>query len=150
MEDKLVRAIADTATQSGMNLADAVRGADVFIGVSQANLLSQEMVKSMAGKAIVFAMANPVPEIMPDDARVAGAVVVASGRSDFPNQVNNVLAYPGMFLGALRNGVKHFSLPIKVNAAIALASLLPEPTAEKILPSVFEADVAEAIARVIV
>ncbi|MEK7665791.1 MAG: NADP-dependent malic enzyme [Patescibacteria group bacterium] len=149
-KDKLVRAIADTATQSGMNLADAVRGADVFIGVSQANLLSQEMVKSMAGKAIVFAMANPVPEIMPDDARVAGAVVVASGRSDFPNQVNNVLAYPGMFLGALRNGVKHFSLPIKVNAAIALASLLPEPTAEKILPSVFEADVAEAIARVIV
>ncbi len=149
-KEKLAQAISDSATTSGMNLADAVRGADVFIGVSQPNLLSQEMVKSMATGAIVFAMANPVPEIMPEEARSAGAVVVASGRSDFPNQVNNVLAYPGMFLGALKHGVKHFSLPMKVNAARALAALVPNPTADKILPSVFESGVAEAVAAVIV
>jgi len=149
-KEKLAQAISDSATTSGMNLADAVRGADVFIGVSQPNLLSQEIVKSMATGAIVFAMANPVPEIMPEEARSAGAVVVASGRSDFPNQVNNVLAYPGMFLGALKHGVKHFSLPMKVNAARALAALVPNPTADKILPSVFESGVAEAVAAVIV
>ena len=149
-KDKLAQAIQDGATHAGMNLADAVKGADVFIGVSQPGLLTAEMVKSMAPRAIVFAMANPVPEIMPEEARAAGAAVVASGRSDFPNQVNNVLAYPGMFLGALRNHVNHFSLATKVKAAQALAAFVPQPTAEKILPNVFEEGVAEAVAKVIV
>lgn len=148
-KEKLAQAISDSDTQAGMSLADAVKGADVFIGVSQPNLLSQEMVRHMAPKAIVFAMANPIPEIMPDDARQAGAAVVATGRSDFPNQVNNVLAYPGLFLGALRNQVKSFTLATKVRAAEALAASVTMPATEKILPSVFEKGVAEAVAAVV-
>ena len=127
------------------SLADALRDADVFIGVSKPGIVNEEMIRTMAAKAIVFAMANPVPEIMPDVARAAGAAVVASGRSDFPNQVNNVLAYPGMFLGAME-ARRPFVPAMRVAAAHALASLVPHPTADRILPSALEQNVARAVA----
>jgi len=127
------------------SLADALRGADVFIGVSKPGIVDEEMIRSMASGAIVFAMANPVPEIIPDIARAAGAAVVASGRSDFPNQVNNVLAYPGMFLGAME-ARRPFVPAMRVAAAHALATLIPNPTADRILPSALEQNVARAVA----
>jgi len=127
------------------SLADALAGADVFIGVSKAGIVSEEMIRSMAPGAIVFAMANPIPEIMPDMAKAAGAVVVATGRSDFPNQVNNVLAFPGMFLGAME-ARRQFVPAMRVAAARALAALVPEPIAERILPSALEQNVARVVA----
>lgn len=131
------------------DLAQAMQGADVFVGVSTAGVCTQKMVASMAPRAIVCAMANPTPEIMPDLARAAGAEVVASGRSDFPNQLNNVLAFPGLFKGALRARLTHIHSAMELSAARAIASLVPHPTAERIVPSVFEADVAEAVAKAI-
>jgi malate dehydrogenase (oxaloacetate-decarboxylating) len=126
-------------------LADALRGADVFVGVSRPGLVTQEMVRSMAAQPIVFAMANPTPEILPDEARAAGAAIVATGRSDFPNQVNNVLAYPGMFLGAME-ARKRFLPGMRIAAARALAALVPSPTADRILPTIFEEGVARTVA----
>ncbi len=131
------------------SLADALRGADVFIGVSAGNIVSKDMVRSMAERGVVFALANPVPEIMPDVAKEAGAFVVATGRSDFPNQINNVLAFPGIFRGALDNKVKQITDAMLVNAAIALAALVPMPTAEKILPDPFDTAVVPAVANAI-
>ena len=131
------------------SLADALEGADVFIGVSKAGLLSAEMVKSMDKNPIIFAMANPTPEIMPDIAREAGAAVVATGRSDFPNQVNNALAFPGIFRGALDNGVREITDDHKIAAAEAIAALVPTPDAEHIIPSVLDPGLSEAVARVI-
>lgn len=130
-------------------LADALVGADIFIGVSAPGLLTAEMVESMNAKAIIFAMANPDPEIMPDVAKKAGAAVVATGRSDFPNQVNNALAFPGVFRGALDNQVGKITDEHKIAAAKAIASLVKNPTADKIIPSVLDKKVVPAVARAI-
>jgi len=130
-------------------LADVMAGADVFIGVSKAGLVNKEMVKSMAAKAIVFAMANPDPEISEADAKEAGAAVVATGRSDSQNQLNNVLVFPGIFRGALDARIITFTEAMFLKAAEALASLVPSPSAEKIIPSPFEPGVSEAIARAV-
>lgn len=125
-------------------------GADVFIGVSQKDLLSKKMVMSMDNDPIIFAMANPYPEILPDDAKAAGAAVVATGRSDFPNQVNNALAFPGIFRGALDNKVHKITDEHKIAAARAIASLVENPTPDQIIPSVLEERLVTTIAEVIV
>lgn len=128
------------------SLADAVVGADVFIGLSVAGVLTPEMVKSMAHDSIVFAMANPVPEIMPDEAKAAGARVVATGRSDFPNQVNNCLGFPAIFKGALQVRASDINEEMKLAAAHAIASIIPEDelSEENIIPNVFNPRVVEA------
>lgn len=131
------------------SLADAIKGADIFIGVSKANLLNSEMVRSMSANAIIFAMANPVPEIMPDEAKSAGAKIVATGRSDFPNQVNNALAFPGIFRGALDHQVKTITDEHKIAAAEAIAGLVENPSPEMIIPSVMDDRLVPAIAKVI-
>lgn len=130
-------------------LAEAIAGADVFIGVSKAKVLSQDMVRSMAKDAIVFALANPVPEIMPDEAKAAGAAVVATGRSDFPNQVNNVLAYPGMFRGAIDAQAKQITEEMKLAAAQALAAYVKKPKADYIIPDALDKKVAKAVAKAV-
>lgn len=130
-------------------LEDALKGADVFIGVSVAGALKPQWVKEMASDAIIMAMANPVPEIMPDEALAAGALVVATGRSDFPNQVNNVLAFPGVFKGALAARAPRITHEMKIAAADALASLIPNPTPEKIIVGPFDADVAGVVAEAV-
>lgn len=132
------------------SLTDALSGADVFIGVSQANLLTSDMVKLMANDPIIFALANPVPEIMPDIAKEAGAAIVATGRSDFPNQINNVLGFPGIFRGALDNGVTKITDDHKIAAAEALASMVKNPSAEEIIPNPFADGVVETIAKTII
>ncbi len=124
-------------------------GADIFIGVSKAGLLTPEMVKSMDKNPIIFAMANPTPEIMPDEAKAAGAAVVATGRSDFANQVNNSLAFPGIFRGALDNKVSQITDAHKIAAAEAIASLVPDPTPEEIIPGPFTGGLVEAVAAVV-
>lgn len=134
----------------GSDLSDALVGADIVIGVSKANILDEAAIKSMAKDPIIFALANPNPEIMPDIAKKAGAAVIATGRSDFPNQVNNVLAFPGIFRGALDNRIGQITEKHKIAAAEALASLIKHPTAEKIIPSVFDKGIVPAIAEVIV
>ncbi len=131
------------------SLEAAIKNADVFIGVSKAGLLTQEMVKTMAKDPIVFAMANPMPEIMPDEASAAGVAIMATGRSDFPNQVNNALAFPGIFRGALDNGVQQITDDHKIAAAEVIASLIDKPTADQIIPSVLDDRLVPAIARVI-
>lgn len=131
------------------DLADAVKDADVFIGVSRAGLLTAKMVETMAEKPIIFAMANPDPEISPDEAIAAGALVVATGRSDYPNQINNVLGFPGIFRGALDNGVSQITDQHKIAAAEALAELVESPTPEKIIPGPFDEGVVKAVAAAI-
>lgn len=131
------------------SLEDILEGSDVFIGVSQAGLLTADMVKTMDKNPIIFAMANPVPEIMPDIAHEAGAAIVATGRSDFPNQVNNSLAFPGIFRGALDNRVQKITDQHKIAAAEALAALVQEPTVDKIIPGPFDEGVTAAVAAVI-
>lgn len=131
-------------------LADAVKGADVFIGVSAPKQLTRDMVKSMAEKPVVFAMANPEPEIFPDEAKAGGAYVVGTGRSDFPNQINNLLAFPGVFRGALDVRAKDISEGMKVAAARALASLAEgELSRDYIIPSPFDRRVAPAVAKAV-
>ena len=130
-------------------LEDAITDADIFIGVSKAGLLTKEMVGKMAKDPVIFALANPVPEIMPDLAKEAGAKVIATGRSDFANQVNNALVFPGIFRGALDNKVKKITDQHKLNAAIALASLVDNPSYDQVIPSVFDDRVVKAIASVI-
>lgn len=132
------------------SLKDAVKDADIFIGVSKPNLVTAAMVKSMNKNPIIFAMANPVPEIMPDEALKAGAAVVATGRSDFPNQVNNALAFPGIFRGALDNRVSKITDNHKIAAAEAIAALVDKPTAGNIVPSVLDSRLVPAIKKVIV
>ena len=131
------------------SLADAVRGADVFVGVSAPGILTAEMVKTMAEKPVIFAMANPVPEIGYEEALAAGAAVVGTGRSDFPNQINNVLAFPGIFRGALDCGAREINYDMKMAAAAAIAELvLPEQLSpEYIIPDPFDPRVAENVAR---
>lgn len=138
-----------TNPAAGNSLNDALVGADIFIGVSKGDLLTPEMVKTMASKPVIFGLANPVPEIMPDTARSAGAAVVATGRSDFANQVNNALAFPGIFRGALNHGVKKITDKHKIAAAEAIASLVANPTADEVIPSVFNEQLVDKVSAVI-
>lgn len=131
------------------SLDDAISDADIFIGVSKPGLLTPEMVAKMAKNPVVFALANPVPEIMPDIAKEAGVAVIATGRSDFPNQINNSLAFPGIFRGALDHGVKKIADEHKLAAAEALAALVEYPTADEVIPSPFDERVVPAVADVI-
>lgn len=133
------------------SLADALKGADIFIGVSAPNIVSPEMVASMNKDAILFAMANPVPEIMPDVAKQAGAKVVGTGRSDFPNQVNNVIAFPGIFKGALEGRAPQITEEMKLAAALAIAGLVSdeELNEDNILPEAFNPKVAEVVAEAV-
>lgn len=133
------------------SLADVIKGADVFIGVSAPGTVTEEMVKTMAPNPILFPMANPVPEIMPDLAKEAGAAVVGTGRSDFPNQINNVLAFPGIFRGALDVRASDINDEMKVAAAYAIADLIPdnEITADYIIPNPFDERVAKAVAKAV-
>lgn len=131
-------------------LEHALMGADIFIGVSAAGLLTAEMVQMMGDKPIIFAMANPTPEIMPDIAKQAGAAIIATGRSDFPNQVNNALAFPGIFRGALDNKVTMITDDHKTAAAEVIASLVDSPTAEMIIPSPLDDRLVPSIAKVII
>ncbi len=133
-------------------LADAMKGADVFIGVSAPNIVTEEMVKSMNSDAIMFPMANPTPEIMPDLAKAAGARVVGTGRSDFPNQINNVLAFPGIFRGALDCRASCINEEMKVATSYALASLIPddEITEENIIAPALDKRVAEVVAKAVI
>lgn len=130
-------------------LAEIMKGADVFIGVSKANLVTEEMVRSMAKDPILFAMANPEPEIHPDLAKKGGAFIVATGRSDFPNQVNNVLGFPGIFRGVLDAGIRIIDDRIKIAAAEAIASYVKKPTVEQIIPSPLDKGVAKVVAEAI-
>lgn len=125
------------------------QGADVFIGVSKPGLLTKEMVQSMDKNPIIFALSNPIPEIMPDEAKETGAAVIATGRSDFPNQVNNATAFPGIFRGALDHSVKQITDQHKIAAAEVIASLVEQPTPDMIIPSVFDERLVPAIADVI-
>lgn len=131
------------------SLAEVLQDADVFIGVSKGNLLNEDHIKSMAPDPIILALANPTPEIMPDLAQQAGAAVVGTGRSDFPNQVNNVLAFPGLFRGALDSQATHITPAMKIAAAHALAESIAQPTAEAVLPSPLDRTVAPRVARAV-
>ena len=133
------------------SLADALKGADIFVGVSAPNIVTPEMVASMNHDSILFAMANPVPEIMPDVAKAAGARVVGTGRSDFPNQVNNVVAFPGIFKGALEGRATQITEEMKLAAAIAIAGLVPEDklNEDNIMPEAFDPQVAEVVANAV-
>ncbi len=132
-------------------LADALKGADIFVGVSAPNIVTPDMVSSMNRDSILFAMANPVPEIMPDAARAAGARVVGTGRSDFPNQVNNVVAFPGIFKGALEGRARQITEEMKLAAALAIAGLVPKEqlSEDNIMPEAFDPRVAEVVAEAV-
>lgn len=128
-------------------LEEAMRGADAFIGVSGGGLLHADHIARMAPRAIVFALANPDPEILPEAAKKAGAAVVATGRSDFPNQINNALVFPGIFRGALDKGVKKITDPMKLRAAKALAALVARPTKERIIPDILHPRIVKTVAE---
>lgn len=132
-------------------LADALKGADIFVGVSAPNIVTPEMVRSMASDSILFAMANPTPEIMPDVAKAAGARVVGTGRSDFPNQINNVVAFPGIFKGALEGRATQITEEMKLAAAAAIAGLVPDEalSEDNIMPEAFDPKVAELVAQAV-
>lgn len=134
------------------SLADALRGADIFVGVSAPNIVTADMVKTMNKDAIIFAMANPVPEIMPDVAKSAGAKVVGTGRSDFPNQVNNVIAFPGIFKGALEGRARQITEDMKLAAALAIANLVPDDEVSdvNILPEAFDPRVADVVSKAVI
>ena len=145
------KALAEKTNREGRSggLTEALAGADVFIGVSKGNTLTEAHVKSMNERAVVFALANPVPEIMPDLAKRAGAMVVATGRSDFANQINNSLGFPGIFRGALDHRVKQITDAMLIKAAKNLAGLVKKPTAEHIMPNTFDKAVVGAVAKAI-
>ncbi len=124
--------------------------ADIFIGVSQPGLLTETLIKKMAADPVIFAMANPEPEIYPDVALAAGAAIVATGRSDFPNQVNNALAFPGIFRGALDNRVRQITDEHKIKAAEVIAGLVDTPSANQIIPAIGDSRLVPAIAQIIV
>ncbi len=148
------KAIAELTNRRNLHgtLADALKGADVFIGVSAPNAVSEEMVASMASDAIVFPMANPTPEIMPDAAKRAGARIVGTGRSDFPNQINNVLAFPGIFRGALDCRASCINEEMKVATSLALANLISDAdrNEENIIPAALDPRVAPAVAKAVI
>jgi len=149
----LMKSVAERTNKEGKTglLADALNGADIFIGVSAPNILTEEMIKSMAEKPIVFALANPNPEIMPDKAIAAGAAVVATGRSDFPNQVNNVLAFPGIFRGALDVRASDINDEMKIAAAKAIASVIDDKdiSSENIITDIFNEKVLERVSEAV-
>ena len=149
MQQKMTE-VTNLEQQTG-TLADAMKGADIFVGVSAPGIVSAEMVSSMNKDAILFAMANPIPEIMPDVAKAAGARVVGTGRSDFPNQVNNVVAFPGIFKGALEGRATQITEEMKLAAANAIASLVPdeELSDDNIMPEAFNPKVAEVVAAAV-
>lgn len=149
MQQKMT-AVTNLQNRTG-TLADAMKGADIFVGVSAPNIVSEEMVASMNKDAILFAMANPVPEIMPDLAKKAGAKIVGTGRSDFPNQVNNVVAFPGIFRGALEGRATQITEEMKLAAALAIAGLVPEEELDEdnIMPEAFNPKVAEVVAEAV-
>ncbi len=130
-------------------LVDVLKGADVFVGVSAPGLLNKEMVATMASKSIVFAMANPTPEIMPDEAKAGGAYIVGTGRSDFPNQINNVIAFPGIFRGVLDARAPQITDEMKLASARALAAYIKNPTVDKVIPGVFDDGIAEIVANAV-
>jgi malate dehydrogenase (oxaloacetate-decarboxylating) len=142
-------ALHSNKTGASGSLADVIKGADVVIGVSGPRVITPEMVTSMAPQAIVMAMANPTPEIMPDLAKAAGAALIATGRSDFPNQVNNVLAFPGVFRAVIQARLPKITFEMKQAAVAALAAMVREPSAEKILPDPFTPGLAEQVAQAI-
>ena len=137
-------AITNKSDLSG-NIQDALKGSDIVLGLSQANLLTSDDIKLMNNDSIVFAMANPTPEINPEDAIAGGAKVVATGRSDYPNQINNVLVFPGMFKGAIETSTNYVTDEIKLKAADALAAIVANPTSDNIIPGVFDVGVVGAI-----
>lgn len=145
--------IAKLSNKAGVKgtLADAVRNTDIFIGVSAPGVLTQDMIKTMNPDPIVLAMANPVPEIMPDEAKAAGAAIVGTGRSDFPNQINNVVAFPGIFRGALDVRASRITENMKIAAAYAIASLVSdeELKADYILPFAFDKRIKDAVATAV-
>lgn len=149
MQEKMVE-VTNLEQKTG-KLADALKGADIFVGVSAPNIVTPEMVASMNKDAILFAMANPVPEIMPDIAKAAGAKVVGTGRSDFPNQVNNVVAFPGIFKGALEGRATAITEDMKLATAKAIAGLVPdeELNENNILPEAFDPRVADVVSRAV-
>ena len=149
MQEKMAK-ITNPNHETG-SLADALKGADIFVGVSAPNIVTPEMVASMAKDSILFAMANPVPEIMPDVAKAAGAKVVGTGRSDFPNQVNNFVAFPGIFKGALEGRATQITEEMKLAAANAIAGLVPddELNEDNIMPEAFNPKVAELVAEAV-
>ena len=149
MQQKMVE-VTNLEQKTG-TLADALKGADIFVGVSAPNIVTQDMVASMNNDAILFAMANPVPEIMPDIAKAAGAKVVGTGRSDFPNQVNNVVAFPGIFKGALEGRATAITEEMKLATAKAIAGLVPdeELNENNILPEAFDPRVADVVSRAV-
>ncbi len=149
MQQKMTE-VTNPKNETG-SLADAMKGADIFVGVSAPGIVTEEMVASMNKDAILFAMANPVPEIMPDLAKKAGACVVGTGRSDFPNQVNNVVAFPGIFKGALEGRATQITEEMKLAAANAIASLVPEDelSDDNIMPEAFMPQVADAVAEAV-
>lgn len=132
------------------SLKDVMKNSDIFIGLSSPGIVSGEMVSSMNNKSILFALANPTPEIMPDLAHRAGAYIVGTGRSDFPNQINNALAFPGIFRGALDNNIKKITREMLVNVAKNLSGMILKPTPEKIIPSIFDKGVVETVAASII
>lgn len=131
------------------NIHDVIKGADVFIGVSKGNVLSQDDIRNMAENPVIFAMANPTPEIMPDEALKAGAAIVGTGRSDFANQINNVLAFPGIFKGALKARASRITTEMKLAAAYAIANSLENPTANEVIPSALDTSLAEVVAQAV-
>lgn len=131
------------------DIHEVIKGSDVFIGVSKGNILTQEDIKNMAPDPIIFAMANPTPEIMPEDALAAGAAIVGTGRSDYANQINNVLAFPGIFKGALRAKAKTISTEMKLAAAYAIANSLENPTRDMVIPSALDTSLAEVVAQAV-
>ncbi|MBK7360056.1 MAG: NADP-dependent malic enzyme [Saprospiraceae bacterium] len=131
------------------NVEDALVGADVFVGVSKANLLNRNHIRSMAKDPLILALANPIPEILPDEAMAGGAFIVCTGRSDFPNQVNNVLAFPGIFLGALHARAKRITLAMKFAAAQAIASAVENPSREQIIPPALDESIAHRVAKAV-
>jgi malate dehydrogenase (oxaloacetate-decarboxylating) len=131
------------------SLDEAIKDADIFIGVSKPGVLTTDHIKTMSADPVIFALANPLPEIMPDEAKAAGAAVVATGRSDFPNQVNNALAFPAIFRGALDHGVKKITDEHKIAAAQAIAALVETPSADEVIPSVFNEKLVETVSNVI-
>ncbi len=144
--------IAKLSNQENLkgDLRTALKGADVFIGVSKGNLLTSSDVKLMANDPIIFAMANPIPEIMPEEAKKGGAKIVGTGRSDYPNQINNSLAFPGVFKGAVECGAKRITNSMKLAASYAIASMVKNPTPDKVVPSMFEKGLAEKVAEAVV
>lgn len=149
MQEKMME-VTNLERRTG-SLADALKGSDIFVGVSAPGIVTPEMVSSMNPDSILFAMANPVPEIMPDVAKAAGARVVGTGRSDFPNQVNNVVAFPGIFKGALEGRARQITEKMKLAAALTIASLVPEEelSEDNIMPQAFDPRVADAVARAV-